>query len=117
MSSVSVLTYINTFQFKGFILKVLFLKNSFYLRNIGKILVPVPVQVPAGMSYDADPGTGRVFIFILVPVLAGMEVIPAWYRPGQNFDPGRPLAPLYGDLKVPTRLLLLMQYRKKLLSG
>ena len=27
------------------------------------------------------------------------------------------IVPLYGDLKVPTRLLLLMQYRKKLLSG
>ena len=43
--------------------------------------------------YDADPGTGRVFIFIPVPVpvLARMEVIPARYRPGQNFYPGRPL--------------------------
>ena len=54
---------------------------------------------PGTGRYDADPGTGRVFIFIPVPVPAGMEVIPARYRPGQNFDPGRPLIVIFKQFK------------------
>ena len=79
MSSVSVLTYINIFLS----LKVLFNGvTEKYWKN--------PGTGPGTGRYDADPGTGRVFIFIPVP--AGMEVIPARYRPGQNCDTGRPLA-------------------------
>ena len=85
MSSVSVLTYINIFQFvlEGFIFK----KNHSY--GVTEKYWKNPGTCPGTGRYDADPGTGRVFISIPVP--AEMEVIPGRYRPGQNFDPGRPL--------------------------
>ena len=56
MSSVSVLTYINIFLS----LKVLFNGvTEKYWKN--------PGTGPGTGRYDADPGTGRVFIFIPVP--------------------------------------------------
>ena len=57
--------------------------------QVPNIILKNPGPGPSTRWYDADPGTSRVFIFIPVPV--PMEVIPARYRPEQNFDPGRPL--------------------------
>ena len=57
-----------------------------------------------------DPGTGRDFIFIPVPVPvpAGISLIPARYRPGQYFYPGRSLN-AYNFIRDVTNLVMLIE--------
>ena len=62
--------------------------------NLCKLMYMPSVQSSTGIP--AQPGYQPVFgdfvpvparILVLAWILAGMEVIPAQYQPGQNFDP------------------------------